>query len=421
MSKGGARRFSVPPVDMDALQGIIDRAVESKGAAAFLLGEYDTKKVTTAVSAAGLHQNAAWVKDFFNISKGEILAGQLKQCIQKYGHSHNTSDWKDDLWAGKIASQMVCILSHVRRLGREPDKLRQCLQGATGAQRHTIEELVALYACKKANEPPQPSPDACKKAQEPSQDACKKANEPPQPSPDACKKAQEPSQDACKKANSSSSVGLPLRKSHTESAPGSEQACKKARTLKEEISMVSVDSHGFPMILKSPEASKDRERPMSILERQRASYREQLQQAAQAAAQQHVADGSSRPARRPGLSKKPAGKPKAKQCIKKKPSYSGPERRPEAKQGPKKKPSYSGPERRPWSDVKKVLGKDQAYLLGLQEGQWKLIVGCTKKMGKHFPGGHHSVILELEKVVMEEGMTKEKMQEKRDDLVKDVD
>ena len=419
MSKGGARRFSVPPVDMDALQGIIDRAVESKGAAAFLLGEYDAKKVTTAVSAAGLHQNAAWVKDFFNISKGEILAGQLKQCIQKYGHSHNTSDWKDDLWAGKIASQMVCILSHVRRLGREPDKLRQCLQGATGAQRHTIEELVALYACKKANEPPQPSPDACKKAQEPSQDACKKANEPPQPSPDACKKAQEPSQDACKKANSSSSVGLPLRKSHTESAPGSEQACKKARTLKEEISMVSVDSHGFPMILKSPE-HEDRERPMSILERQRASYREQLQQAAQAAAQQHVADGSSRPARRPGLSKKPAGKPKAKQCIKKKPSYSGPERRPEAKQGPKKKPSYSGPERRPWSDVKKVLGKDQAYLLGLQEGQWKLIVGCTKKMGKHFPGGHHSVILELEKVVMEEGTTKEKMQQKRDDLVKDV-
>ena len=283
----------MPPVDMDALQGIIDRAVGSKGAAAFLLGEYDTKKVTTAVSAAGLHQNAAWVKDFFNISKGEILAGQLKQCIQKYGHSHNTSDWKDDLWAGKIASQMVCILSHVRRLGREPDKLRQCLQGATGAQRHTIEELVALYACKKANEPPQPSPDACKKAQE-------------------------PSQDACKKANSSSSVGLPLRKSHTESAPGSEQACKKARTLKEEISMVSVDSHGFPMILKSPE-HEDRERPMSILERQRASYREQLQQAAQAAAQQHVADGSSRPARRPGLSKKPAGKPKAKQCIKKKP------------------------------------------------------------------------------------------------------
>ena len=395
MSKGGARRFSVPPVDMDALQGIIDRAVESKGAAAFLLGEYDTKKVTTAVSAAGLHQNAAWVKDFFNISKGEILAGQLKQCILKYGHSHNTSDWKDDLWAGKIASQMVCILSHVRRLGREPDKLRQCLQGATGAQRHTIEELVALYACKKANEPPQPSPDACKKAQE-------------------------PSQDACKKANSSSSVGLPSRKSHTESAPGSEQACKKARTLKEEISMVSVDSHGFPMILKSPE-HEDRERPMSILERQRASYREQLQQAAQAAAQQHVADGSSRPARRPGLSKKPAGKPKAKQCIKKKPSYSGPERRPEAKQGPKKKPSYSGPERRPWSDVKKVLGKDQAYLLGLQEGQWKLIVGCTKKMGKHFPGGHHSVILELEKVAMEEGTTKEKMQQKRDDLVKDVD
>ena len=73
MSKGGARRFSVPPVDMDALQGIIDRAVGSKGAAAFLLGEYDTKKVTTAMSAAGLHQNAAWVKDFYPYLKRRDL------------------------------------------------------------------------------------------------------------------------------------------------------------------------------------------------------------------------------------------------------------------------------------------------------------------------------------------------------------
>ena len=42
-------------------------------------------------------------------------------------------------------------------------------------------------------------------------------------------------------------------------------------------------------------------------------------------------------------------------------------------------------------------------------------------MGNIFPGGHHSVVLELEKLAMEEHMTKEKMKDHRDDLVKDVD
>ena len=79
------------------------------------------------------------------------------------------------------------------------------------------------------------------------------------------------------------------------------------------------------------------------------------------------------------------------------------------------------PERRPWSAVKKVLGKDQAYLMGLFGAKWKLIIGCTKKMGQIYPGGHHSVVLELEKVAMEESMTKEKMTQKRDALLKDVD
>jgi hypothetical protein len=79
------------------------------------------------------------------------------------------------------------------------------------------------------------------------------------------------------------------------------------------------------------------------------------------------------------------------------------------------------PERRPWSAVKKILWKDQSYLMGLFEKKWKLIIGCAKKMGQFFPGGHHSVVLELEKFAMEENMTKEKMKQKSDDLVKDVD
>ena len=51
-----------------------------------------------------------------------------------------------------------------------------------------------------------------------------------------------------------------------------EQACKKAKNLKVQISDVSVDSHGWPAILKSPKAEKEQEEAqgcttMSILEK----------------------------------------------------------------------------------------------------------------------------------------------------------
>ena len=186
-----------------------------------------TKKVTTAVSAKGVHFNVEYVKEFYKISSGEILAGQLKQCILKHAQSHNTSEWKDDLGAGKIASQLVCLLSHVRRLRRDPAKRRQCMQGATGEQRQAIQELVALPApCKKATLPVQGSPasgdgQACKKA--------KKTKRSSSVSSSSSSEAQ-----ACKKAKSSSSASLP--------ASQGAEACKKARVLKAKVSEVSLGS-----------------------------------------------------------------------------------------------------------------------------------------------------------------------------------
>lgn len=257
------------------------------------------------MSAKGAHFNVEYVKEFYKISNGEILAGQLKQCILQHAQSHNTSEWKDDLWAGKIASQLVCLLSHVRRLRRDPAKRRQCMQGATGEQRQAIQEFVALpAACKKATLPVQGSPasgdgQACKKA--------KKAKR--SSSVSFSSEAQ-----ACKKAKSSSSASLP--------ASQGAEACKKARVLKAKVSEVSLDSQGFPAMLASPKkmekekASKGDPKSISILEKQRASYRDQLEQAAKAAATDFVE--KARPERRPSIAKKPASKQSQKAGSKKK-------------------------------------------------------------------------------------------------------
>ncbi|CAL1171125.1 unnamed protein product [Cladocopium goreaui] len=362
-SKGGARRSLVPPVDLDALRKNFETAVATQGADAFKLGDYQEKSVSTAVSSAGLHHNAKYVKEFYKISEGEIPSGQLKQCILKYGYAHNDSE--------------------------------QCLQGATGAERQSILEIVDL-------------PDACKKAA-------------PGPEDDqACKKAKAAKETSSAKAAEAGGQGSSSSASLKEPE---EQACKKARTLKLQVSDVSVDSHGWPAILNSPKAAKEEEeevkdcfsRNMTILEKMGASCKEQLDKAAQEAAQELV---ESRPGleRRSEIQKKPASKECKKKPASKKASLPKAkslrlERRPTEKQGPKKEAAPQPeplvaaegprPERRPWSAVKKVMGKDQAYLMGLFGRDWKLIIGCTKRMGKIFPGGHHAVILELEKVAME--------------------
>ena len=138
---------------------------------------------------------------------GHQHAGQLKQAIAKWGQSHNKTELKDDLWAGQMASQFICLLSHWRRLRQDAEKIKQCLRRANGAQRSTIEELVALEAGV----------------------ACKKATKLP-----------------CK---SSSSASLACEKAHE----GKEKAEEK-RELKAEVSDVSLDSNGYPLTLVSPRA-----------------------------------------------------------------------------------------------------------------------------------------------------------------------
>lgn len=364
--KGGARRSLVPPVSSQDLQNIFDTAIEKLGASAFDLGPYNSLKSTQACSAAGLEKNAHYLKEFGKISKGEIQTGQLKEALLRYGKSHNKSEWKDDLWAGKLASQFVCLMAHCRRLGREPEKLRQCFKQATGTERQAIEELLSLKAWKKAS------------------------------------------------GSSTTSKSSPLKKSLAKK--DEENACKKARTLKEQVSDISLDSQGFPAMLKSPAKEKEElpareaaeatasssKEVKTILERTRESKRKLLDAAAEDAAQAMVACGSPRPAKRPAshLTTGSGAKKPAIQTTEK--SISSP----------------AGPERRPWSDVKFVGGAKQSYLQGFEENKWKPIVACSEKQGQFYEGGHKAVIEELQKVAMDSLMTKEKMVEKRDELIK---
>ena len=155
--------------------------------------------------------NAELIKRLVSCSTGEIPGGQLKQAILKYGPSHNKSNYKDDLWAGQLASQFICPLSHWRRAKGNKQKLEQCLKQATGAQRSSIMELMQLKA------------GACKRAQLPLQSSTSQSL-------------------ACEQADDKKEI----------------EEARPRRTLKVEISDVSLDSQGFPLMLSSPQKKKAR-------------------------------------------------------------------------------------------------------------------------------------------------------------------
>ena len=359
----------VEPVDAKALQQVFQKAVEHFGADAFDLGAYDKMKVPQACNAQGLHANAWYLEQLLPICSGEILCQQLKQAVARHASTHNRSSYKDDLWCSQQATKFTCLLSHWRRLRREPDKLRQCLQTATGEERECIQALVKVKpglvpgadrkACEKAKSAPLPVSRA-----EAESESCEKDKDKAPPSTEACKKANE----------------LEGKKT------------TKPKVLKAAVSDVSMDSEGFPMILKTP----PREQKMIIEKQSSSGHRDALALAAEEAAAKMV---QTRPCKRPASAPKHNPSPKKM----KKPCH-------EPKQG--------GPGKRPWSKVRTVLAKEQSYIQGLEEGQWKLIVACSRKMGSSFPGGHQAAIKELFTIALEDDMTKEGMLQKRNSLLR---
>ena len=160
---------------------------------------YDKMKVPQACNAP----HAWYLQNLLPISSGKILCQQLKQAGARHASTHKRSPYKDDLWCSQQATKFTCLLFHWRRLRREPGKLRQCLQTATGEERERIQALVwacsgAVRAevCEKAKSAPLPlsraeaKSESCEKDKPaPSTESCEKDK--PALSTKACKKARE--------------------------------------------------------------------------------------------------------------------------------------------------------------------------------------------------------------------------------------
>ena len=141
------------------------------------------------------------VENLLPLCDGAILPLQIRTSLLKHSEAHNDSDYKHPLWATKKASQIGVLLNHWRRMKNDAEKNAQLKKRTTPRKQKVMDELLAI------------EPGVC-------------------------------GAEAWNKASSTENLDL----DKSEKMPA--EVCNRAE--EESLSDVSLDSNGFPNMLKSP-------------------------------------------------------------------------------------------------------------------------------------------------------------------------
>ena len=370
--RGGKNRSPILPVDQAALNAAFRRAVAMWGQDAFDLGIYKKIGRKQAASAQGLVENASSLKALVALSSGEILPGQLKEALLIYNASHNTSRYKAHIWAGSTATHFTTMLNHWRRLRTNENKKRQATMKTSRQVASQLEELLILESWSQA---------------------CNRANPP--------------------------IMILPKRLARKPLLPPMMKLPKSKRLAKHdgsEVEEVSLDDHGFPKMLQTPEmkrymgpspAKAATKASLPLKKSKPTSHMKELEAAAAAAAQALAEETAAKATKKTAqkVKQKPAASVQVK--VQKKPAAAA-----SAKRRLATEPGLCS-----WSKVRKVIASKQSYLQGMKDGKWILLISCTENMGASHPEGHAGVINALEAPAGEKGMTKARLLELRSAMV----
>ena len=214
--------------------------------------------------------------------------------------------------------------------------------------------------------------------------------------------------EACKKATVASN----------DEGAEKQEACKTATSAsdEDEVEEVSLDDHGFPKMLQTPEmkrymgpsqAKAATKASLPLKKSKPTSHMKELEAAATAAAQALAEETPAKATKKPAqkVKQKPAASAQVK--VQKKPAAAA-----SAKRRLATEPGLCS-----WSKVRKVIASKQSYLQGMKDGKWILLISCTENMGASHPEGHAGVINALEAPAGEKGMTKARLLELRSAMV----
>ena len=143
-SRGGARRAKPPELCEDALF----RAFSLHLPQLSHLGAYETIEREGQPSGKGLLHLSGLIASLLALAPGaETQPMALRKCFQKHGVAApqlNKSEYSLNIWCGLRQERVTTVLNHVRRLKREPEKFRQVCLKLTGTQIADLENLLRL-------------------------------------------------------------------------------------------------------------------------------------------------------------------------------------------------------------------------------------------------------------------------------------
>lgn len=321
-SKGGARHFSKPFIE----SGLLLKVLLKHEALIKNFKAYELLSRNSAVDPSSMVHALEFVCDILGLEpQCEIHPSPLRNGLLSMLQSKpsvNNTEHNGAVWVHMRAERINVLLFHVRRLAR------------TGINSACAAALTSLELTRL-------------------QDTLKKVALKPLEKGAAAEEEQ------------------PLQKGEDKEDQGNE----KKRKLKVQPSDVSLDSNGFPSMLKSPEHSKMKAGPSRILSKRVGQTLVKGEVAEKAGLREAMGFDKGQKKKPAAASSKAKAKPKAKACVKK----------PSAKlKGNHAALEGDGP----WLTLHKVNGSkpERAYVLGskVKGVKPKLIIEVTKTMSKRY-------------------------------------
>lgn len=366
--RGGPRHFAKPYLDA----GLLFKALDRHSALLTDMKGYEVLSSNSGVDPKALHYMLPLIDDLVALEASASIAAQplrtaLFQVLQEEP-SLNSSKYKGSVWVNMRVGRLGVVLHHVRKLARTTANNAACLANLTSLE---YAQLMATLKKVVVNDPQNVEKAPLKKG---------------------------------------------TLKKDAESSLKNESPPKKR--LKETPSNVSVDSNGWPQMLRSPAASPaSSAKPPNLFEKRR--------RIGSRAMQGEASEGDTDLHLQMGLRKKPAAAlKKSKAASKKGPLKKG---KPAAsksslkkgkaeKSNPLKKDAALKKERLPWVKLLKTtsIKSERCYLTGTHEknGKPKLIVEVTKRRSLQY----HWVIDSIMKALKKDNLTKEEALQMREDL-----
>ena len=139
---GGARRGKPPEVEESVMKGIVTLHI----ALIIAMGIYESKSTPDQPCGKGiLHLHDLIAALVEACPGGEIGSPIIRKCLLSLVFDQpklNTTIYNNGVWAGLRTERMITLMNHVRRLRREPDRLRQVMAKLNGQETQKLKALL---------------------------------------------------------------------------------------------------------------------------------------------------------------------------------------------------------------------------------------------------------------------------------------